>query len=168
MKLFNIRRLNNRGVSHIALPVLAVLMVGVVGTYMMVSSSANSAAPKAKAAKVKDGRIKVKAVTYVCKARGGDLEKCRYRNSKADLWVSAAGDEAQMNQNLVCNGKEIPANPSVSINFGTKRSLKCKPGRYKISLTDPRTFDPPHQASKSEVVSLGSRDRVNIRLGSSY
>jgi hypothetical protein len=68
-QLFNFKRLDSRGMSHLLLPMVVVMALAVGGTYMLVSSHANpatnltaasSAAPSAKALKkVKKGYIVV-------------------------------------------------------------------------------------------------------------
>lgn len=174
MKLFPSNRaaLDAKGFAHYILPLVVMVLIGAVGTFLIVSSNANSLTAK----KTKTGRIVVTGVFNKCKMNhSSGAMQCRYVKSSDNLMISASdknGDEAAYYNNLKCkvgNRTIKLPNDRSAVNLGkigkTRSTLNCTPGYYTVRLQDPKSY-PDKGADSAKTVQVISGQTAFAHLGS--
>lgn len=155
-------KLDNRGVSHLILPLLVVLAIGIGGSFYLVSSNA--------ATKRNTGTIKVKAYaqresffvdqmdTRKCAVMPDKKDKhgykawrkqCRVKKDRNASLIVVSAEPIQGRSTMDGNKctytdpdtkKKKTAYVSANMNLGPVRTLKCTPGSYKLGLDNGRNI----------------------------
>jgi hypothetical protein len=142
------------GFAHFIAPLIVVLVVGVVGTYFLVSSHAQSASNS------KTGLVVVKAYTesYGCAyASGGsasETNECPLIASHEHIIVMGASAGATCMGINVHNGSDL----------GSNRRLRCSPGTYSFALAN-ATILSKWQGHKKHDRSIPAIRTVPVQIG---
>jgi hypothetical protein len=100
MQLFKVRSLGTRGIAHTLTPVLIILIVAVGGTYLLVSSNANSAKVLPLTAPSADAKVKkVKPVL--------SLKEVTVARADSNIWVDMVQANGSAVPEYACNGDVV-------------------------------------------------------------
>jgi hypothetical protein len=146
------KKLDSRGISHLLIPIMVVVLLAVAGTFVLVSTHANPANATTAAIKKKATTgtiiIKVASQSKKCMQRAAGsgqaaLEKCPPITDKSTHILVAAPKG-------VCNRTYV----GYTTDMGNVRRLTCAPGAYYVA-TDPHyfaTFNYRHHCGKSNCI----------------
>jgi hypothetical protein len=153
-------KLNNLGLAHYILPLIVIVLVGVVGTALLVNSNAATKRPK-----LASVSFKIIYPTKCYMPEGWGVKICSLGTSRDDLLVH--GMSGTKEKPLLCNGKDV----NYGVNFGRVRKLKCTPGAYHFTTASAAEFpyscrEDKCSTQKEANYTLELGDKFQIKLGS--
>ncbi|MDL2363034.1 MAG: hypothetical protein QFB86_01470 [Patescibacteria group bacterium] len=151
------KQLNQGGFSHIV-GVLVVIVFAISGIGYLVSSSADT--PTASAAVVQLGKINVKTRSTNGAVYNENGEGWQGTKPSKDVLIVESLDGN-------CNGVSIRG----KVTLGVTRTLRCKPGTYKVSLnasTEVKLAGGGRVYKQSSTVNVHDKSRATVYLGSKY
>src|SRR4051812_42547541 len=125
------KKLDSRGISHLLVPIMVVVLLAVAGTFVLVSTHANPANATTAAIKKKPttGTLVVKMAyqSKKCLQRAAGsgqaaLEKCPpVADHQTHVFIAGS--------RTTCNGVYV----GYATDMSTTRRFKCQPGNYTVS-----------------------------------
>ncbi len=152
--MIKIKRLNQKGITHLIALVAVVVIFGVAGTgYIVASHAATTRA----AYNTYNVRIAVVAAT----SKGGVW------NENTQVWQSLKTSRASLF--MKGNGKCNESSVNNGVNFGAVRTFTCKSGYYNMSLSGAKSIPGKnHYYHKGAAINAKDGKSYTFYLGSNH
>lgn len=114
-----LKNLNSRGISHLIVPLVVMIVVAIGGIFFVVGGHAATPS-KSKTS------IHIKAFyASSCSKDSYGHEYCKLKKSHATLWIKSNTENAKCGNKAIHNG---------TVAYGGTRKLRCTPGTYTFSV----------------------------------